>query len=159
MVQHRKTSRRAGAPTAYYVFNVEQDKGFVVVSGDDRTVPVLGYGETGAFDVDNMPENMKAWLQGYVDQIEWLNAHPETPVATKATRRSSSAVRVRTERTIYRQRAISDKIKKRTVWRDPHRFFFIIVFCLYSLRQLQPLDVAEVLTVRQVGVLRIHADG
>ena len=82
------------------------------VSGDDRTVPVLGYGETGSFDVDNMPENMKAWLQGYVDQIEWLNAHPETPVATKTTRRSSSAVRVRTERTIYRQRAISDEIKK-----------------------------------------------
>ena len=93
MVQHRKTSRRAGAPTAYYVFNVEQDKGFVVVSGDDRTVPVLGYGETGAFDVDNMPENMKAWLQGYVDQIEWLNAHPETPVATKTTRRSQNVIR------------------------------------------------------------------
>lgn len=93
MVQHRTTSRRAGAPTAYYVFNVEQDKGFVVVSGDDRTVPILGYGENGSFDVDNMPENMKAWLQGYVDQIEWLNAHPETPVATKATRRSQNVIR------------------------------------------------------------------
>ena len=93
MVQHRTTSRRAGAPTAYYVFNVEQDKGFVVVSGDDRTVPILGYGETGSFDVDNMPENMKAWLQGYADQIEWLNAHPETPVATKATRRSQNVIR------------------------------------------------------------------
>ena len=93
MVQHRKTSRRAGAPTAYYVFNVEQEKGFVVVSGDNRTVPILGYGETGTFDVDNMPENMKAWLQGYADQIEWLNAHPETQVATKATRRSQNVIR------------------------------------------------------------------
>ena len=93
MVQHRKTSRRAGAPTAYYVFNVEQDKGFVVVSGDDRTVPILGYGETGSFDVDNMPENMKAWLQGYVDQIEWLNAHPETPVVKKAMRRAQQVVK------------------------------------------------------------------
>ena len=93
MVQHRTTSRRAGAPTAYYVFNVEQDKGFVVVSGDDRTVPILGYGENGSFDVDNMPENMKAWLQGYVDQIEWLNAHPETPVATRTSRRAQNAVK------------------------------------------------------------------
>lgn len=93
MVQHRKTSRRAGAPTAYYVFNVEQDKGFVVVSGDDRTVPILGYGETGTFDVDNMPENMKAWLQSYADQIEWLNAHPETPVATRAARRAQNVVK------------------------------------------------------------------
>jgi len=93
MVQHRKTSRRAGAPTAYYVFNVEQEKGFVVVSGDDRTVPILGYGETGTFDVDNMPENMKAWLQSYADQIEWLNAHPETPVATRTSRHAQNAVK------------------------------------------------------------------
>ena len=62
MVQHMKTSRRAGAPTAYYVFNVEQGKGYVVVSGDDRTVPILGYAETGAFDVDEIPENMKVEL-------------------------------------------------------------------------------------------------
>ena len=93
MVQQRTTSRRAGAPTAYYVFNVEQENGFVVVSGDDRTVPILGYAETGAFDVDEIPENMKAWLQGYADQIEWLNAHPETPVATKVSRRAQNVIK------------------------------------------------------------------
>jgi len=93
MVQHRKTSRRAGAPTAYYVFNVEQENGFVVVSGDDRTVPVLGYAETGSFDEDDMPENMKAWLQSYADQIAWLDAHPETPVASNSTRRAQNVIK------------------------------------------------------------------
>ena len=76
--------------------------------------------------------NMKAWLQGYVDQIEWLNAHPETPVATKATRRSSSAVRVRTERTIYRQRAISDKIKKNGVERSTPLLFYHCILLIQS---------------------------
>lgn len=93
MIQQRKTSRRAGGPTAYYVFNVGSEDGYVVVSGDDRTVPILGYAETGAFDADKMPDNMKAWLQTYVDQIAWLNAHPETPVATKPLRRAQNVIK------------------------------------------------------------------
>ena len=36
-----------GRPTAetseYYVFNKGTGEGFVIVSGDDRTVPILGY--------------------------------------------------------------------------------------------------------------------
>ena len=28
---------------AYYVFNRENDEGFIIVSGDDKTIPVLGY--------------------------------------------------------------------------------------------------------------------
>ena len=57
-----------------YIFNVADDGGFVIVSNDDRTVPVLGFSDTGSIDPDNMPENMKAWLQGYADEIAWLAA-------------------------------------------------------------------------------------
>lgn len=60
-----------------YVFNVAKDEGFVIVSNDDRTEPILGYSDSGHFDPENMPENMRAWLQGYADQIAWLNEHPE----------------------------------------------------------------------------------
>ena len=60
-----------------YVFNVAKDEGFVIVSNDDRTEPILGYSDNGHFDPENMPENMRAWLQGYADQIAWLNEHPE----------------------------------------------------------------------------------
>ena len=55
-----------------YIFNVADDGGFVIVSNDDRTVPVLGFSDSGCIDPDNMPENMKAWLQGYADEIAWL---------------------------------------------------------------------------------------
>jgi hypothetical protein len=43
----------------YYVFNVDDNGGYVIVSGDDRTEPILGYVEQGTFDPDNMPENMQ----------------------------------------------------------------------------------------------------
>lgn len=56
----------------YYVFNAEGDNGYVIVSGDDRTPEILGYVENGSFDEETIPENMKSWLQLYVDQIKFL---------------------------------------------------------------------------------------
>ena len=61
---------------AYYVFNVGSNEGFVLVSGDDRTAAIIGYSDTGTFDINDMPESLKAWLQSYADQIAWLDAHP-----------------------------------------------------------------------------------
>lgn len=58
-----------------YVINVGQNDGFVIVSPDDRTDAILGYSDNGTLDPDNMPENMRAWLQGYADEIKWLNEH------------------------------------------------------------------------------------
>ena len=58
----------------YYVFNVGEQDGFIVVSGDDRTPAILGYAEEGTFDTNDIPENMKAWLQGYADQLDCLAA-------------------------------------------------------------------------------------
>lgn len=54
-----------------YAFNIE-DGGFVIVSGDDRTLPVLGYSMTGSIDADDMPDNMRSWLQSYAEQIAFL---------------------------------------------------------------------------------------
>jgi len=55
-----------------YVFNIADDQGFVIVSNDDRTTPILGFSDNGSIDPDNMPSNMKAWLAGYADEIAWL---------------------------------------------------------------------------------------
>ena len=54
----------------YYVFNADQNQGFVIVSGDDRTETVLGYAMSGHFDVDNMPPAMADLLNYYAAQIE-----------------------------------------------------------------------------------------
>lgn len=79
---HKAPRKAAGAADEayYYVFNSEGNNGFVIVSGDDRTAPVFGYSDTGSFDEKNIPENMRAWLEGYVEEIKALDS--ETPVVS-----------------------------------------------------------------------------
>lgn len=60
---------------AYYVFDIAGDGGFVIASGDDRAVPVLGYVEQGHFCQDSLPANMAAWLQGYAEELAWAEAN------------------------------------------------------------------------------------
>ena len=52
-----------------YIFNVGNDGGFVIVSGDERTPEILGYTDKGNLNAHDMPENMRFWLQGYADEI------------------------------------------------------------------------------------------
>ena len=72
---------------AYYIFNIGNNQGFVVVSGDDRTEQILGYADNGTFDEQHMPSNMKAWLQSYADQIQALDRQGVT-TAQRAPRKS-----------------------------------------------------------------------
>lgn len=57
-----------------YVFNVDGG-GYVVAGGDARVAPVLGYGDNGTLSADNIPENMKAWLEGYARQVAFAAAN------------------------------------------------------------------------------------
>lgn len=64
----RKAPGIAPMNSPYYVFNAENNGGFVIVSGDDRTEAILGYADKGELDVENAPENLK-WLLDYYDQV------------------------------------------------------------------------------------------
>ena len=55
---------------ALYIFNVEDNGGYVIVSGDERTDEILGYSTEGHIDPQQMPENMRAWIEGYEEQIK-----------------------------------------------------------------------------------------
>ena len=55
----------------YYIFNKGNHEGYVVMSGDDVAAAVLGYADKGSFDPNNIPPNMKEWLDGYARQIAW----------------------------------------------------------------------------------------
>ncbi|MCR4919723.1 MAG: C10 family peptidase [Prevotella sp.] len=68
------TVKSAGQVSGLYMFNVSSG-GFVIVSNDDQTVPILGFGESGSIDPDDLPDNMRAWLQGYAEQIAWLQSN------------------------------------------------------------------------------------
>lgn len=70
----------------YYVFNVVQQQGFVIVSGDDRAPEILGYSDEGPFDANNIPDNMKVWLEGYALAIQELKNIPDIAEARGAVR-------------------------------------------------------------------------
>lgn len=53
----------SGDVAPYYIFNIGNREGFVIVSGDDNAEPVLGYSDRGELDLDNMPANMVEWLR------------------------------------------------------------------------------------------------
>lgn len=62
--QWHRVGRNTPATTApYYVFNNADGNGFVIVSGDDAAAPILGYATHGTFSYDDMPENLRTWMQ------------------------------------------------------------------------------------------------
>ena len=76
---------------AYYVFNAAGSRGFVVVSGDDRTPAVLGYSHEGTFDGNDVPEALQSWLDGYARQIEALGDMAAAPAVPAAPARGALA--------------------------------------------------------------------
>ena len=56
----------------YYVFNIGDNNGYVIASGDDCAPAILGYSDTGAVNIDNMPDNMHWWLDEYARQIQFM---------------------------------------------------------------------------------------
>lgn len=61
-------SKKDGA-TLYYVVNSPSREGFVIVSGEETTEPILGYSTSGAFDYNDIPDNFKWWLSQYDDYV------------------------------------------------------------------------------------------
>ena len=71
---------RLGATTAtdaaaFYVFNAS--RGFVIVAGDNRAPSVLGYSDSGSFDIQSLPQAMRELLEGYEAQIDALSRGAE----------------------------------------------------------------------------------
>jgi hypothetical protein len=66
----------------FFIFNDEANGGYVVVSGDERTPDVLGYSTDGHYDDQQVPCNQRALLDGYADQIAFLQVHPDYKVST-----------------------------------------------------------------------------
>lgn len=87
-------SEPADETVYFYVFGTENNDGFVIVSGDDRVAPVLGYSATNGFSAENMPENLQWWLGEYAKQIQYAienNVEPTAEVQQQWTQPSALA--------------------------------------------------------------------
>lgn len=65
----------ADSKDEYFVFNKGNEAGYVIVSGDERSEPILGYSDEGNFDAENMPEGLRTLLLQYKEEIQYLQKH------------------------------------------------------------------------------------
>ena len=63
-----------------YLFSINNTQGFILVSGDDATVPILGYSmEHPIGEVKELPEQIRSWIEGYQQQICSVRAQNRQP--------------------------------------------------------------------------------
>lgn len=53
----------------FYIFNIENSTGYIIVSADDRIRPVLGYSNESNFVKNNVPIQLASWLQNREERI------------------------------------------------------------------------------------------
>lgn len=54
----------------FYVFNADENQGFVIIAGDKRAKKILGYSDTGNFDFANLPPQLALLLAKYVERVD-----------------------------------------------------------------------------------------
>ena len=74
---------------AFYVFNIKGG-GWIIIAGDDRAKQVLAYGDQGNISMNDLPDNMKGYLNMLKGQIETAQAYTGKTVPVKAAKRSAT---------------------------------------------------------------------
>ena len=64
--------------TPFYVYT-HQRGGFVIVSAENKTFPILAYSLKGSFNPDKLSEGEKGWLKGYAMDIEMIGQDSRVP--------------------------------------------------------------------------------
>ena len=59
----------------YYVFNVSDGEGFVIVSADDRVKPILAYSTTGSFNPNGISDGFQFILNGFREELQYVREH------------------------------------------------------------------------------------
>lgn len=76
------TTNTSFSETYLYVFNAKAQSGFVIVSGDERALPILAYSDDSRFDHNNIPPNVAKWLEGYKNELRHLIHQKTEPTET-----------------------------------------------------------------------------
>lgn len=68
---HAKSLNGSVSTPSFYIINIEEGNGFVVVSGDDRFHPVLGYSHSGNVNqMEELPDGLQYWLSFLSSEME-----------------------------------------------------------------------------------------
>lgn len=87
-----KALQTQSSDAAFYVFNQEDNSGFVIVSADDRTAEeVLGYSDNGSFNAERINPNLQWWLNRYVQEITALQTIDDSEFLPETAIRRAAA--------------------------------------------------------------------
>lgn len=75
----------------YYVFNIGENGGFVIASGDDQVPAILAYADHGSFQTDSLPCNVAYWMKNYEKQIKFIR-EKGINIASRKTNRAQGEV-------------------------------------------------------------------
>ena len=70
-VELTQVTNRSVSNQHFYVFNLNDNQGWVMVADDDRCIPILGYSKSGEFVTENLPSNIEDWLVGISSEIQY----------------------------------------------------------------------------------------
>ena len=66
----------------FYIFHLSPT-GFIIVSADNRTLPVLAYSFENEFQLDGMPDNISGLFNHYKDEITSIKVDKDHPQYTR----------------------------------------------------------------------------
>lgn len=74
-----------------YLYTYSGSEGFLLLSADDTTAPLIGYSETNPFQTEEQPENLRSWLSNCVEGISQARKTGvvTTTVSTRAGERDA----------------------------------------------------------------------
>lgn len=76
-------TKNTNSQNSFYVFNVNKDNGFIIVSSHSYIKPILAYSFSSSFNSDYMSPGQQAILKYYNKSIEFAiknNLHPDTEI-------------------------------------------------------------------------------
>ncbi len=87
-----------GSVNNFFVFNADKE-GFVIMSADDCVEQVLGYSENGAFDINNIPDGLKAMLEEYKNEINHAinNGYEKNKIVYASSEKAAIAPFIKTK--------------------------------------------------------------
>lgn len=77
----KANGQAAQTNASYYVFANSNDKGYVIVSGDDVMPDIVGYSTNGTFDESQLPDNYVAFLKAYAATVKAVQDGNEVAIA------------------------------------------------------------------------------
>lgn len=69
------TANGTSGQSSFYIFDVNNGTGFVIVSGEDAVTPILGYSSEARFPAQVTNNEVSYWMDGYNEQISTVIDH------------------------------------------------------------------------------------